>query len=403
MTNINPKKEHKFLVESHLLERLRPEFEAAASLIQDAVKEGRPIILRHHSDCDGYVAGIALEKAITHILSKRNRDAVWKYLKRIPSKTPYYDYIDAVKDITNYDRWLKAKSYPLLIIADSGSSEQDLLALRKVKQKNFQVLVVDHHTPCMHDSKSAVGQIADTIINPHLAGGDSSLCAGSLATELSRFVAEDWGYSEIDHFPAIAGTGDKSSGTEFEAYLALAERKGYKPEHLLNLAKAIDFEAFHIGFLESDIVLELLSAHIEKQAELVAPIIQEMSRRDKALIESFSRYSKAESIGDFNLVTVRVDQVIDYGSYPHQGRATGIFFDTLRAQKTLLMGISPGAVTFRTNVEKFDLNKMIEEMKDKLPHVQLEGGGHKMAGTIHFIEAAQEEVISYIKEHLKGL
>jgi RecJ-like exonuclease len=397
------RKEHEFLIESPILERLKPEFKAAAELIRKAAIEGKPIILRHHADCDGYIAGIALEKAITHILSKRSRMAVWKYLKRIPSKTPYYDYIDAVKDITNYDRELKAKNPPMLIIVDSGSSEQDLLALGKAKQNGFEILIVDHHTPYLVGGKSAVAQIADILINPHLAGGDSNICAGSLSTELSRFVMEDWGYNEMDHLPAIAGTGDKSAGKEFEAYLELAKRKGYEPEHLLNLAKAIDFEAFHIGFMESDLVLELVSAPLERQAEIMKPVIEEMKRRDKALLESFRRYLKAEKLRDFNLVTAQVDQLVDYGSYPHTGRATGIFFDSLKAEKTLMMGISPGSVIFRTNVERFDLNAMIEEMKRKLPYVQLEGGGHRMAGTIHFIEAAQEEVISFIKDYLKRI
>lgn len=399
------RKEQEFLVDSPVLEQLKPLFIKAGELIRHAAKEGRPIILRHHADCDGYVAGIALETAITHTLSKRNRSAVWKYLKRIPSKTPFYDYIDAVKDLTNYDRNLKENNFPLLIIADSGSSEQDLLALSKVKQRGFEIIVVDHHTPYLVGEKvkaSAVGEIADILINPHLAGGDSNICAGALATELARFIMEEWGYTEIDHLPAIAGTGDKSAGAEFEEYLKLAKRKGYEPEHMLKLAKAIDFEAYHIGFMESDLVLELLSAPIERQTEMVEPIIFEIKKRDAALLESFRRYSKTERIGDFNLVSARVDQIIDYGSYPHSGRATGIFFDSLKAEKTLMMGISPGAITFRTNLECFDLNKMIEEMKAKLPYVQLEGGGHRVAGTIHFIEAAQEEVISFIMEHLKA-
>jgi archaea-specific RecJ-like exonuclease len=397
------RKEHEFLVESAVLDRLKPEFKRAAELIQKVAKEGRPIILRHHADCDGYVAGIAMERAITHILSKRSRAAGWRYLRRMPSKTPYYDYIDAVKDLTNYDRDMKENNYPLLIILDSGSSEQDLMALRKVKMSNFEILIVDHHDPFMVGGKSAVAQVADLLINPHLAGGDSNLCAGMLSTELSRFVTEDWGYGEMDHLPAIAGTGDKSAGKEFDEYLALAKKKGYEHPLLLKLAKSIDFEAFHIGYLESDIVLELLSSQIERQEELTNLIITELDLRDKTIIESFKRYSKAEKMGNFQLVISKLDELLDYGSYPHSGKATGIFFDSLKGEKTILLGMSPGAITFRTNLEKFDLNAMIAEMKKRLPYVQLEGGGHRVAGTIHFIPAGREEVLGFIREYLKRM
>jgi RecJ-like exonuclease len=67
-----------------------------------------------------------------------------------------------------------------------------------------------------------------------------------------------------------------------------------------------------------------------------------------------------------------------------------------------VLGIGEGSITVRTNIPGFDLNKLISEMKVKFPYAQIEGGGHKVAGTLHFVEAAEAELADYIKSHLEG-
>ena len=120
------------------------------------------------------------------------------------------------------------------------------------------------------------------------------------------------------------------------------------------------------------------------------------------MVETFKKYSRIERLGDISLVISRTDQLVDPGSYPPQGKCVGLFFDTFRPEKALVLGIGSGSVTVRTNLPGFDLNRLITEMKVRFPYAQIEGGGHKVAGTLHFVEAAEAEVVEYIKSHLRS-
>ncbi len=388
-------KRHKFLIECETLEKLRERFEKAAELVKAAAGNA-PIILKHHGDCDGYMGAIPIEIAIDSIM-KKSRES-WRMFKRAPSRTPYYDYIDVLKDLTNQYREIAAGRSPLLIIVDSGSSEQDILALKKAKQFGLSVIVIDHHEPFRENGELAIKKIVDVFINPHEFGGDSSLTAGMLGVEFARFVNDK--IEDMEHMAAVSGISDKSSGKIFEDYMALAKKKGYDPELLQDIAKCVDFDAYFLGFMESNLVEDLLLCPIGQQKLKTALMIPEIKEREKKAVKCINRYARTEKIKDFSLVMFSVNELIDYGSYPPQGKSAGLFFDSIKQDKVIVAGIGRGSITIRTNLPDFDFNRMIGEMKERFSYAQVEGGGHKSAGTVHFVEAAQDEIIGFMKEYL---
>ena len=42
-------------------------------------------------------------------------------------------------------------------------------------------------------------------------------------------------------------------------------------------------------------------------------------------------------------------------------------------------------------------------LKNKLPYAQIDGGGHKRAGSIGFIEAAKEEIMKIAEDYVSGI
>jgi len=62
-----------FLVQDKILEKLKDRFVAAAGEIRLAILKNRPIIIRHHSDTDGYSSGYALERAVLPLDRKSTR------------------------------------------------------------------------------------------------------------------------------------------------------------------------------------------------------------------------------------------------------------------------------------------------------------------------------------------
>lgn len=388
-------------IKSEILEKLKPSMIKAAELIKKSISDSRPIILKHHADCDGYIGAIAIERAISSLLAKAQRNTIWHYYKRTPVRAPYYDYNDAIKDLTIFLKNIKDQKPPLLILVDNGSTTEDLFALKKVGQYGLITIVIDHHKPTIEGKKPIVEDHVDIFINPYSVGGDNSLTAGMIGVELSRFINKT---SNIEHLPAIAGMSDKSKGKEFEQYLEMAKRKGYDKDFIKDIGQCIDFEAFHIGYMDSGLIEEILFSEIEQQKEYVNLIKDELEKTKKTLLVSIEKYAKIKDIKGIEIVEIDIQETLNIGSFPPPGKAIGICFDYFqqKAKKPIFVfGHSNDYITIRSNINGFDLNKMMEELSKKLPFAQLRGGGHELAGTIKFIDAAKQEVYDLMIKYLK--
>ena len=95
----------------------------AAKSIRRAILDGRSILVRHHADADGICAGVAIEKAVVPLLNEANNnsDAEWHYFKRAPSKAPFYEIEDVVKDLSFglEDVERHGQKLPLIVLLDN--------------------------------------------------------------------------------------------------------------------------------------------------------------------------------------------------------------------------------------------------------------------------------------------
>jgi len=274
-----------FLIESSTLEKLRPKMMEAAKAIRRAVLDGRSILVRHHADADGICAGVAIEKAVVPILKEANNDsdAEWHFFKRAPSKAPFYEIEDVVKDLSFSleDMERHGQKLPLLVLLDNGSTEEDILAIMQVKIYGIEVLVIDHHFPGeVTDGRVAVDEYVDTHVNPYLVGGDSQITAGALAVEVAKMINPDV-KDRLIHFPGIAAVGDHARSEEAEAYIKLAEEKGYSRDDLDKVATCIDFEAFFLRFMNGRGIIDTILGlgDQDKHEKLVDALYKESERR----------------------------------------------------------------------------------------------------------------------------
>ncbi|MDP1552330.1 MAG: OB-fold nucleic acid binding domain-containing protein, partial [Methanobacteriaceae archaeon] len=224
------------LIESETLKKLRPKMIKAAKAIRRAIFDGRSILVRHHADADGICAGVAMEKAVIPLLIElnQNSDAEYHYFKRAPSKAPFYEIEDVVKDLSFAleDLQRHGQKLPLIVLLDNGSTEEDILALMKAKIYGIEIVVIDHHFPGeVIDGRVEVDEYVDVHVNPYLVGGDSQITAGALSVEVAKMVNPDI-KDKIMHLPGIAAVGDHASSDEAEQYITMADTKGYNRETL---------------------------------------------------------------------------------------------------------------------------------------------------------------------------
>ncbi len=400
-----------FLVESEILDKLRDRFIEAATQIRLAVMQNRPIIVRHHNDVDGYSAGFALERAILPLVEKHHGGgkSSWEFFQRAPCQAPYYDIEDSIRDTSTSLR-NEAKfsnKMPLVIITDNGSTEQDLIGIKQGKVHGIDFIVIDHHP---WEKEDVISSEVLVHINPFLIGEEgSAFSAGMLCSEIARFISE---VKNIDQIPAMAGLADRidlANPKVIEAYVKIAEEKGYTRRLLQDIAVVIDFVSAKLRFMEAREFIEVVFGEPrEKQKKLVdlmAPYIRDLERTGLEIAKSAS---KIEKVSDVTLQIIEIQSAFPgFGFYPKPGKCVSMLHDNLqvisKTKKIISLGIMDSAITFRaTDDANFSVGDFIAYLKEKLPESFVGGGGHKNAGSITFVPGTKEKILKQLNQFIKS-
>jgi archaea-specific RecJ-like exonuclease len=401
-----------FLVKSKILDKLKPYFIKAATEIRLAVIQDRPIIVRHHNDADGYSSGFSLERAILPLIEQQHSSekAAWEFFTRAPCAAPFYEIDDSIIDTANSLRNVAkfSNKMPLIVIADNGSSPQDLMAIKQGKIHGADFIVVDHHG----FDKDVISEEVKVHINPFLVGEDGShYSAGMLCSELARFINPD--VENISQIPAMAGFADMiqlGNPDVMEKYLKIAEKEGYTKELLSDIALVIDYVSAKVRFMEVREYIEVLFGQPrDKQKALVklmAPYIRDLDAKGLSIGKS---NAKIEKLGKITFQSLYIDDTFPgFGFFPKPGRAVGLVHDDLKYSGKIkdnaivTAGIMRAAITIRaTDEANFSVHELIEFLNKKSPESFVNGGGHKNAGSINFLPYKQEEVVELLRDFIK--
>lgn len=403
-------KSPEFLIKSSILDKLKNYFEKAAFEIRLAIIKQRPIIVRHHNDTDGYSSGYALERAILPLIQKEQKSekAGWEFFLRAPCAAPFYEIDDSIRDSANSLR-NNAKfsnKMPLVIIADNGSSPEDLMAIKHGKVHGMDFIVVDHH----FFDEDVISNEVLTHINPFLVGEDGArFSAGMLCTEFARFINPD--VKNINQIAGMAGLADRidiSNKKAVDDYLDIAEKESYSKELLYEIASVIDFVSSKIRFMEVREYIEVLFGEPrtrQKQlVKLMAPYIKKLSEKGLAIGKASAQ---TEMIGKTTLQIIDIEKTFPgYGFYPKPGMCVGMVHDDLQKIKKITNLVSAGimgtAITLRaTDESNFSVHELIIFINKIMPDSFCDGGGHKNAGSITFLPNKKDKIMNLLREFIK--
>ena len=419
-----------FYVKSDVLNRLKPKMYEAAQKIRRAILDGRTILLRHHNDADGICSGVAMEKAIVPLIEKINpsNDAQYYYFKRSPSKAPFYELEDVVKDLSFAleDQERHGQKLPLIVLLDNGSTEEDITALMQAKIYDIEVVVIDHHSPgelLTVDERDgeivgatvAVDEYVDTHVNPYLVGGDSQLTAGALASEVAHIINPDV-ENLISHLPAVAALGDHAECGEVYQYLELAGRKGFDKEHLAKIAECVDFEAYFLRFMNGRGIMDTILAvdNLDKHEKMIEALYSEYQKRvDTQLRAALPNIKRTQLDNGIYFNIIDVEKYAHKFTFPAPGKTCGFVHDKIvkelgEDKPIVTLGHGPDFGVFRATDavnEKFgfNVNDIVSAMTQKVPQAGIDGGGHECAGSIKYIEGLGSEVLSEIVAEIQSL
>ena len=408
--------ETEFLIESETLNKLRPMMHNAAKAIRRAILDGRSILVRHHADADGICAGVAIEKAVVPLLKEANNnsDAEWHYFKRAPSKAPFYEIEDVVKDLSFAleDVERHGQKLPLIVLLDNGSTEEDMLALMKVKIYDIEVVVVDHHFPGeVVDGTVAVDEYVDVHVNPYLVGGDSQITAGALAVEVANMINPEI-TERLMHLPGIAAVGDHASSDEANKYIEIAAERGYTRDELDKVASCVDFEAFYLRFMNGRGIIDTILGlgNKEKHGKLITALYNESMKRVQTQLRAALPNLRTEKLPNgviFNVLDV--EKYAHKFTFPAPGKTCGFVHDNI-VQKygeetpiiTLAYGPDFSVIRATDAVNErfgFNLNEIVWKLANEIPEAGIDGGGHECAGSLKFVEGLSKKVLeSFARE-----
>jgi RecJ-like exonuclease len=400
-----------FLIKSQILDKLKKSFIEAATQIRLAVIQDRPIIVRHHNDADGYSSGFALERAILPLIEKQHNSekAAWEFFTRAPCAAPFYEIDDSIRDTATSLRNVAkfSNKMPLIIIADNGSSPEDLMAIEQGKVHGADFIVVDHHF-FDHD---VISEQVLVHVNPFLVGEDgANFSAGMLCTELARFINPE--VHNVAQIPAMAGFADRidiGNPKAMEEYLKIAEKEGYTKSLLSDISLVIDYISSKVRFMEVREYIEVLFGEPrDKQKKLISLLAPFIRKLDAKGLTIGKANAKVEKIGKVNLQMLYFEEFFPgFGFFPKPGRITGLVHDSLQEEKKITNLITAGvmgtALTMRaTDESNFSVHELIKFLEEKVPDAFVEGGGHKNAGSITFLPNKQERIVELLKEFIKS-
>ncbi|MFW6450052.1 MAG: DHH family phosphoesterase [Nanoarchaeota archaeon] len=389
------------IINSEKFDAMYDSLKNAADEIGRAVHDKRPVWIRHHNDCDGYCGALALEKAILTLLSDFHikESDVFFYYKRFPTKTPFYDYSDATRDLSlclaEGERFNRKR--PLLIIVDNGSSKEDIFALKKLEVFGIEVVVIDHHPPVPE-----VKPLLKAHVNPHLYGFGSGITASMLCAELAFCIDETT--QDIEILGVLGAIADKSEEKELNSYMELAFKKGYSREYLQVLAEVIDFEAGQLANLEGRQFVQELLFNYDKQKEIVDIVKGELEQEKTKILKVIQEYVVYEDFWDYLLGVIDAENYFSLRKlfYTKITNLAKEFLEKKTNKPVVMVGYCDDIATIRISKNLgFDVNKLINELREKFPYAMVQGGGHAKAGSIHFAKHAKENIIEEIKKYLR--
>ncbi len=396
-----------FLVKSPILEKLKPYFIKAATEIRKAILQNRPIIVRHHNDTDGYSSGFSLERAILPLIEKHHGGgkSAWEFYTRAPCAAPFYEIEDSIKDTSNSLRNAAkfSNKMPLVVIVDNGSSPEDLFGIQQGKVHGIDFIVVDHH----FFDEDVISKEVLVHVSPFLVGEDGAkFSAGMLCTELARFINP---VKNIEQIPAMAGLADRIDNPDvMNAYLKIAEEKGYSKKLLEDISLVIDFVSSKLRFMEAREYIEVVFGEpVDRQKELVSLMAPYIKRLESAGLEVAKSAHKVENLGKVSLAILPIEETFPRGFYPKPGRCVGILHDYLKEElKTkgiVSIGLLQDAVTIRaTDEANFSVHDFLNLLNKKVPKAFAEGGGHKNAGSIKFVPSQKDKVVEMLKSFIES-
>ena len=367
----------------------------AATAIRRAVLAGRPVLLRHRANADGYLAGAALERAIVPLLAAEydRADAAQHHVNRHPIDGPRYDVDAATDDLTAMleTRERHDRPLPLVVLLGAGSGADSVPGYELLSVYDVETIVID-----AGPAGDGVGAAVSTLVAPDVEEGGEGVTSAAIAATVAAHVNPDV-REDVAVIPAASAREAPPA-----AYAELADRVGADRETLKRRREAVALEAHYqthngkrelvsdLVFGEADDLIEHVSAQYrERVASEVETALANLEVTDRAGVRLGTlRVEEYTHKYDFPPTELLLEALLEEVGADHDGPAA-------------VLGLDEDAL-FCAATDPVDVSTLAAEIRDRVP----EGGVGTVGGRdghVEFLLGEREAVGAAASEILPEL
>ena len=368
----------------------------AATAIRRAVLEGRPVVVRHSATADGYVAGVAIERATLPLIREEHQssDAEYHYFDRRPLEESVYDMNDATGDVTqmlsNQER--HGEQFPLFVFVAAAGTAESLDGLELLDVYGARRVVIDERAV-----DDVVAEEVDSLVAPSRQGAGETT-ATALSATIASGVNSDV-QSDLEHLPAVSFWEETP-----EAYVDLASEAGYDADTVSDIREAIALEAYYQSYEDKrELIIDLLFAEQTEDATGLAGHVSEQFRE-----KMDTEVGTAEANLDEETIDGQAIAVLDTEAYTHRYEfpPTELLLDELYRRHSeeyvALVGFDTDEAYVRSDAD-IDVRAIVDAASENAVAAGLDARGAR-EGRIEFLagerEAAQDALLAALAEEL---
>jgi len=293
------------LVDDPAVEALADDLREVATAVRRAVLEDRPVVVRHTATADGYVAGVALERATLPLVRDHHEqhDAVYHYFDRRPLEEGVYDMDDATRDVTNMlgARERHGEKFPLFVFVAVGATRDSLDGFELLDLYGAERVIVDDVAADPEMDEAVDGLVAPDA--EHAADTTATTLAANVAAHVGEDVRDD-----LRHLPAVSFWEGAP-----KAYVEAAAEAGYDADATREVREAVALEAFYQSYEDKrELVTDLLFGDGDGPGGFAGHVSEQFREKLSAEIET------AEVNLDYQTLDDATVAVLDAEAFTHR-------------------------------------------------------------------------------------
>ncbi|WP_415382419.1 DHH family phosphoesterase [Halosimplex sp. TS25] len=358
-----------------------------ATAVRKAVLEERPVVVRHSATADGYVAGVALERATLPLVRDQHdqHDAVYHYFDRRPLEGGVYDMDDATKDVT---RMLEARErhdekLPLFVFVAAGGTSGSL--------DGFELLDLYGAGRALVDDVAVDPEVAETVgaLVAPAAEDAPDTTSSTLATNVAAHVNDDV-REDLRHLPAVSFWEDTP-----EAYVEAASDAGYDAEAAREVREAVALEAFYQSYEDKrELITDLLFGEGDGHGGLAGHVSEQFRQKLDAEVETAEANLDTQTLDDTKVAVLDTDAFTHRYEFP----PTELLLDELhrrhRDDVAAVIGVSDDELHIRSDAP-IDVRDIADRAREWVPNAGLTATSAR-DGKLEYIAGERSAVLDTV-------